>query len=312
MPAGLSIDWLYSHLWSLWSKWLPADAEATIRRGGYYTLSPSAGHRIIALNSMDCYLFNWWIYYNGSIVLEQLQWFHDTLLAAEAAGEKVHVLTHIPSGDSDCWADWSREYNRLLTRFSHCITGIFNGHTHKDEMSLHYSDADDAVAVSWNGGSLTTYTNKNPNYRLYQLSPQTWQVLDHETWTFNLTEANLQPDESPNWYKEYTFVEDFTRDTSPAGIDGLLEEMANHPDLLRQFWRYKVTHADPKLAEGCDDSCLSTTLCRIATSNYRSKQQCKLLQDILGESVSSLRGIRNCVPCLNNSLSYAAGKGKGW
>ncbi|KAH8407108.1 hypothetical protein KR222_006554, partial [Zaprionus bogoriensis] len=285
VPAGLSVDWLYSHLWSLWSKWLPAEAEATIRRGGYYTLSPSAGHRIIALNSMDCYMYNWWIYYNGSIVLEQLQWFHDTLLAAEQAGERVHVLTHIPSGDSDCWTDWAREYNRLLARFSRTITGIFNGHTHTDELAVHYTDAGLAAAVSWNGGSLTSYTNKNPNYRIYELSADSWQVLDHQTWTFNLSEANLRPEESPNWYQEYAFAQDFTGDTSPAGVDRLLQQMAEQPEVLRKFWRYKVTQADPQLSAGCDESCLSRTICNLARSNYKQKTRCRELQAILRESV---------------------------
>ncbi|KAM8706651.1 hypothetical protein ACLKA7_010850 [Drosophila subpalustris] len=285
IPAELSIDWLYDHVWSLWKKFLPKEAEVTVRRGGYYTHSPSAGHRIIALNSMDCYLFNWWLFHNGSIVLEQLQWFHDTLLAAEKAGERVHVLSHIPSGDGDCWSDWAREYNRLLARFSKTITGIFNGHTHKDEMNLHYAETGAAVAVSWNAGSLTTFSYKNPNYRLYELHPQTWQVLDHQTWIFNLTEANLQPDVSPNWYKEYEFSQDFTSNTSPAGIDQLLQEMAEKPSVLRKFWRFKVTQADPKLNAGCDDDCLSSTICRLATSNFKDRKRCRELQAILRESL---------------------------
>ncbi|EDV91427.1 sphingomyelin phosphodiesterase 1 [Drosophila grimshawi] len=287
IPDNLRVDWLYGHVWSLWSKWLPKEAETTIRRGGYYTLSPREGHRIIALNSMDCYLFNWWLLYDGSIVLEQLQWFHDTLLAAEKSGEHVHILTHIPSGDSDCWTEWSREYNRIVARFSKVITGIFNGHTHKDEMNVHYTETNLAAAVSWNGGSLTSYSYKNPNYRVYELHPETLQVLEHQTWTFNLTEANLNSNVSPNWYKEYEFRQEFTTDTSPDGIDKLLEKMAKEPNILRKFWRYKFTSADPKLDVGCSDSCLSTTICRLATSNYQDKQRCRELQAILKLSLEN-------------------------
>lgn len=107
IPSSLRVDWLYEHVWSLWSKWLPAEAEETVLRGGYYTASPSKGHRIVALNSMDCYLYNWWLFYNATLIQEQLQWFHDTLLSAEEAGESVHILTHIPAGDGDCWCNWS-------------------------------------------------------------------------------------------------------------------------------------------------------------------------------------------------------------
>ncbi|KAH8382963.1 hypothetical protein KR009_006007 [Drosophila setifemur] len=285
IPDNLSVDWLYKHVWSLWKKWLPSEAEATVLRGGYYTLSPSTGHRIVALNSMDCYLYNWWLFYNASLIQEQLQWFHETLLEAEKAGETVHVLSHIPSGDGDCWSGWAKEYNRLLTRFSDTVTGVFSGHTHKDEMNLHYSEEGHAVAVNWNGGSLTTYSDKNPNYRLYELDPERWQVLEHHTYTFNLTEANLTPDEQPKWALEYQFTKEFTEDTSPAGIDRLLVEMAETPALLRKFWRYKFTQSDPKLAVGCDDSCLNKTICRIATTNYQERTRCRELQVILDESL---------------------------
>ncbi|EDX15009.1 GD21519 [Drosophila simulans] len=152
-------------------------------------------------------------------------------------------------------------------------------------MNLHYSEDGYATVVNWNGGSLTSYSNKNPNYRLYELHPENWQVLDHHTYTFNLTEANLTPDEKPKWELEYQFTKEYTEDTSPAGIDRLLLEMAEKPDLLRKFWRNKFTNSDPKLAGGCDNTCLSKTICRIATSNYQERTRCKELQVILAESL---------------------------
>ncbi|KAH8271353.1 hypothetical protein KR018_007389 [Drosophila ironensis] len=285
VPDSLKVDWLYQHVWSLWKKWLPAEAEATVLQGGYYTTTPIEGHRIVALNSMDCYLYNWWLYYNATLIKGQLQWFHDTLLAAETAGETVHVLTHIPSGDGDCWSEWATEYNRVLTRFSNIITGVFSGHTHKDEMNLHYSDEGHATVINWNGGSLTPYTHTNPNYRIYELSESNWQVLDHYTYKCNLTEANLTPDVQPKWELEYQFTKEFTEDTSPAGIDRLLEDMAENPALLRKFWRYKFVEADTRLATGCDATCLSKTICRIATSNYQERTRCRELQAKLEENL---------------------------
>lgn len=102
----------------------------------------------------------------------QLEWLHNTLLDAEKANESVHILAHIPSGDGDCWTHWSKEYNRIIHRFRHTISGIFNGHTHADEINVHYTDKGHAVAISWNGGSLTSYTYKNPNYVIYEVEPE--------------------------------------------------------------------------------------------------------------------------------------------
>lgn len=178
VPSDFSSVWLYKHLWTLWSDWLPAEARDTILKGGYYTVTPRPGFRIISLSNMDCYIFNWWIYYNGrETSLPQLQWLHDTLLAAEKNDEHVHILAHIPSGGKDCWPVWAREYNRIIERFSNVISGIFNGHTHRDEMLLHYSKLGHPMAISWNGGSLTPYSYKNPNYRIYEVEPQSFVCL---------------------------------------------------------------------------------------------------------------------------------------
>ncbi|XP_054725493.1 sphingomyelin phosphodiesterase 1 [Anastrepha obliqua] len=284
-PDEINVKWLYEHLWSLWSTWLPAEAENTVLKGGYYTASPKSGFRVISLNNNDCYLYNWWIYLNGSIAIEQLEWLHDTLLAAEKAGEYVHILAHIPSGDVDCWTVWAREYNRVIERFSHIIGGIFNGHTHVDELNVHYTSKGHAVAVSWNGGSLTTYSNKNSNYVVYEVEPKSLQVVDYETWIFDLEKANeLGQSAKPQWFKEYSLSE-FTEDLSPNGLDGLLDRLARNPELLRKYWQYKYTSAKPHLDVGCDDGCLSKTICRMAVTVYDQKKRCKELQEILKENL---------------------------
>ncbi|XP_070138052.1 sphingomyelin phosphodiesterase 1 [Drosophila bipectinata] len=278
VPDEISTKWLYEHLYNDWSKWLPEETKETILKGGYYTVSPKKGFRIIALNSNDCYTDNFWLYHSGTDKIPQLQWFHDTLLAAEKAGEYVHVLTHIPSGDGTCWSVWAREFNRCITRFSSTISGIFTGHSHKDEIFVYYSDEGHATAVAWNGGAVTTFSNKNPNYRVYDVNPTSFVVTNHRTWIYNLTEANLTPDEQPEWFEEYQFMKEFTEDTSPAGIDKLLDELASNPELMRKYWRFRVTQGDPYLQGGCDRTCLSGSLCRAAVTVNTQTGRCEELR----------------------------------
>lgn len=63
-----------------------------------------------------------------------------------------------------------------------------------------------AVGVAYISGSVTTYSYLNPSYRIYTVDgnyPQSsYQVLDHETYFMNLTEANLLG--KPDWKKEYS------------------------------------------------------------------------------------------------------------
>ena len=65
---------------------------------------------------MNNWLFDRWLFYNPKDQDGQLQWLAETLLQAEAAGEKVHILGHIPSGDSQCYRTWSREFHKIVDR----------------------------------------------------------------------------------------------------------------------------------------------------------------------------------------------------
>ena len=47
---------------------------------------------------MNDSLFDRWLFYNPKDQDGQLHWLAETLLKAEAAGENVHILGHIPSG----------------------------------------------------------------------------------------------------------------------------------------------------------------------------------------------------------------------
>jgi hypothetical protein len=61
-------------------------------------------------------LLDRWLFYNPRDQDGQLQWLADTLLQAERNGEKVHILTHIPTGGSECLRTWSREFNKIIER----------------------------------------------------------------------------------------------------------------------------------------------------------------------------------------------------
>ncbi|KRT82259.1 Calcineurin-like phosphoesterase, partial [Oryctes borbonicus] len=206
---AFSTQWLFDLSAQLWERWLDEDALATVRRGGYYTILARPGFRIVVLNSNVAYTMNWWLIYDDVDPYGQLQWLADTLYKAEQNGEKVHILSHVPSSDSTCYAVWSREYRRVLERFAGTVTGAFNGHSHVDELILYHSieNPTQPISVAWNGGSLTTFSDKNPNYKLFLVDPESFEVVDYDVWAYNITYVNLTPDIPPNWFRLYSFKE---------------------------------------------------------------------------------------------------------
>jgi sphingomyelin phosphodiesterase len=155
---------------------LPPDALETIKKGGYYTTLIRPGLRLIALNNNVCFALNWWVIYSVKSIAIQFQWLHDCLLSAENAGEKVHILAHIPNGDENFHQPCSREFRRIVDRFHETIVAQFNGHVELFGFNLFFDDKvkDNPVSIAWNGGSLATYSGVNRNYNLYKINPVTF------------------------------------------------------------------------------------------------------------------------------------------
>ncbi|XP_058823019.1 sphingomyelin phosphodiesterase-like [Topomyia yanbarensis] len=272
-----SASWVYELVADLWGEWLPAEARQTITRGGFYTVLVRPGFRIIGLNNNDAYTFNWWILYDPAYLRGQLQWLHDTLLQAETAGEKVHILAHIPIGSGSTLVTWARQYRRILDRFWDTVTAHFHGHTHADEFNIFYSAASPqfAINVAFNGGGTVPFSNYNPNYIVYYVNSQTFEVTDYESFYFNLTEANLHPLRDPLWQDLYSFSRDFSiPNVSPATLDGLARRFGSTPTDLHRYWEFKVKRGDPFLERGCDGSCLINQLCGIVRNEANDDRKC--------------------------------------
>ncbi|KAF7304142.1 Saposin B-type domain-containing protein [Mycena indigotica] len=194
-----------------WARWIrPAAAsQVTHHSGSYSALVPGTQLRILALNTQYWYIQNFWLYDsdtfqpdpNGlfSFMVSQLQ-------QAEDAGERVWIVQHIPSGGSDFSVDSSNHYDQVLQRYKHTIAGLFFGHTHGDQFQIAYSNysartAENAVSVAMIGPSLTPNSG-NPAFKLYEVDPDTYELLDSTVYFTNTSDGAFQS--SPTWAPLYS------------------------------------------------------------------------------------------------------------
>lgn len=68
-------------------------------------------------------------------------------------------------------SSWAEQLRLIIRRYHNVIGGIFNGHTHIDEFNLYYAFDGKPISVAHNGGSLTPYSDVNPNYKIYTVDP---------------------------------------------------------------------------------------------------------------------------------------------
>nr|CAI5868114.1 unnamed protein product [Callosobruchus analis] len=113
---ALSTKWIFDAAWKAWSKWLPPDVEKTVRHAGYYSVLVKPGFRVIGINSNFCFVHNLWLFYEDEDPYGQLTWLVQELLKAEKNHEKVHILSHVPSGHELCHVQWSKNYRRIVER----------------------------------------------------------------------------------------------------------------------------------------------------------------------------------------------------
>ncbi|KAF5302364.1 hypothetical protein FQA39_LY10403 [Lamprigera yunnana] len=279
----INTKWIFNLSAEHWLHWLPSDdTKNTILQGGYYTTLVRDKLRIIALNSNVCFTLNFWLFYDDVDPFGQLQWLADTLAEAEKNKEFVHIISHVPTGDGQCLHNWSDQYVKIIQRFAHIITAQFNGHTHNDDTIVFFDIESKPINVAFNGGSLTPFSNLNPNYKMYQIDSTTFKVIDYDVWAYNLTEANWDPQTPPQWHKLYSFKNSYDiNDTliTPNGVARLVESMALNPStvLIQKYFEHKYRKADTVIAMGCDSECEIENLCYMVTYLDGNNIQCEAI-----------------------------------
>jgi sphingomyelin phosphodiesterase len=266
-------------------------AEGDLRRAGYYMVKPPGTQklRLIILNTNFCYNNNFWLFYEAVDVEGHLDWLNTQLFIAELAGDKVFLVGHIPPGKSDCWSVWNHQFQRIVNRFEGTIQAQFYGHTHNDETTIFFDSSSNPPRPMNTlniGVSVTPYTKLNPGYKVYYAdgatATPTWELMNHETFVYNLSLANSQePIGRPLWYKLYDMKSAFQLSSlRPAHLYEVVEKMVNDPDLFHQYWRFY--HKDSHLATPCEDEeCRMNYLCEVVRADSSDNSHCERLKQLL-------------------------------
>lgn len=239
--VGNDTQWVYNSLARSWSRSVSnSSLQDAVAWGAYSTKYPEGNLRIISLNTNMYYRYNFALY---QTLMEQdpngqLTWLVKELEGAEKASENVYIIGHMPMGSSDALPNGSNYFDQIVRRFSPIIKGMFFGHTHVDHFQISYSDYverthPNALAVSYICPSLTP-TSGQPSFRVYDVDPDTFAVLDAHTYIADMEDPAFQTS-GPVWKKFYSAKETYGRWIDPPMTDVRAE-------LSPSFW-HNVTNA---------------------------------------------------------------------
>lgn len=263
VPPGM--DWLYDPLAEYWADWIPQDAVASFVYGGYYQTVTDDGVLVAALNLMYCDPENFYLQNASSDPGNQLFWLNSVLTQAEAIGQKVLIIAHIPpgmkikAGPPNCTPAYSKLFSDIIVRFSSIIIGQVYGHTHEDSFLVYRDNSTSRNPVSFGivSPSLTPYTNHNPAARLIAYDNATKAFQNIYTYWTNLTATNEQ--DSIVFSEEYELPSAYNMPDLSAKSWFALSERMRYDEKLFDLWETHFYTMDTN--HTCDFVCKRLAIC---------------------------------------------------
>ncbi|KAJ7082370.1 sphingomyelin phosphodiesterase [Mycena belliarum] len=267
-----------------WEQWIKATAASEVRHmsGSYSAKVPGMDLRIIAVNTQFWYKQNFWLYDSDIFQPDPngvIAFMVDALQAAEDAGDRAWIIGHIPLGKEDTLVDQSNYYDQVLQRYKNTVAGQFFGHSHKDQFEIAYSDyrnqtAENAVSVALIGPALTP-TSGNPAFKVYEIDPDTFEVMDASVFFTNISDPTFQI--SPTWGLFYSARKTYgplvglpaKEPLSPAFWHNLTEVFERNNTAFQMFNTFLSRNG---AVTACEDDCVNTTICDMRA--FRSENNC--------------------------------------
>ncbi|KAJ7198282.1 sphingomyelin phosphodiesterase [Mycena pura] len=268
-----------------WEHWIqPAAAyEVLHNSGSYSTLVQGTSLRILAINTQYWYKQNFWLYDSDAFQPDPngvLAFMIDELQRAEDSGERVWIIGHIPPGSSDVAVDQSNYFDQVLQRYKHTVAGLFFGHTHMDQFQIGYSNYSDqtaqtAVAVALIGPALTPNSG-NPAFKVYDIDPDTYEVMDASVYFTNASDAHFQV--NPQWSLLYSARATYgplvglakTAPLAPAFWHALTAAFATNDTAFQLFNTLRTRGG--AVTPCADPACVNTTICDLRA--LRAENNC--------------------------------------
>lgn len=200
-------DELMSELWTS-NGWLDESEKDEIKlHYSAFSTTTERGLKVISLNSNCYYQKNLYSYVNMEAepdLFGQWEFLIDELVESEKNGQRVWILSHIPSGDTDALPIQSEIFAKIVERFSpYTIANIFYGHTHKDQFKVLYSNDLTAANMAWVSQAITPLGPANPSWRYYEVEDESFNIMNAYNYYSPLNATWVNGSSEPEWLYEY-------------------------------------------------------------------------------------------------------------
>ena len=266
--------WMTYPVAQMWSRWLPQEALSTVQVGGYYTISLSKALRLVVVNTQYYDLFNFWMLLDIKDPSAQLVWLEAVLANSRAAGQRVILVGHIPPMAPATQWNYGQRYIQLLEKYADVLTAQLYGHTHRDSAHVMMDLATNSTPVltAFVAPSVTTFTDINPSFRVYEYDRATGEILDYHQYHLDLLET-IRTNQT-SWELYYSARAAFgVPDMSPASWLGVARRLWTDRAFLEQAL---TLHQTQTPTDNCiqDAGCVAQFICYTVSSTLQQVASC--------------------------------------
>jgi sphingomyelin phosphodiesterase len=225
-------NWFFGNLTGAYKPILTQDELNQIQTGGYYsTYFEEHNLRVINLLSAPNDALNLYLLVRSYDVDGQFNWLWNTLKDAEKNDEDVFITIHIPFGNDFSISLWDDLVSALVERFQNNIRAIFSAHTHNDHVTFFGTrgDREKVVKTQFIAPSLTTWTNLNPSYRVFEVDWDTNEIVDYTQYRLDLEKYNaMGANATLEWDAVYSFKDLYkVQDMSASSMQTIKDRFWN-------------------------------------------------------------------------------------
>ncbi|KAL0959865.1 hypothetical protein HGRIS_011538 [Hohenbuehelia grisea] len=281
-----SAQWVFDVQGSGWAQWIGQKAadQAVHTSGSYSVIAAGTNLRIISINTVYWYKQNYWLYDddnapsdpNGIIAFTVRE-----LQAAEDAGQRAWIVGHMPPGRQDTLNDQSNYFDQVIQRYKNTIAAQFYGHDHGDQFAIAYSDyskrsAATAVSVAHIAPALTPRSG-NPAFKVYDVDPDTYEVMDVKVYMSQVQNPNFQ--KNPSWDLYYSARSVYgplvpglkaSDPLGPAFWHGVTQGFERNETAFQMWNTFQSRGAK---VHACDAECKKITICNLRA--LRAEDNCE-------------------------------------
>lgn len=258
-----------------------------------FSVTTGRGLKVISLNSNCYYQKNLYTYIdveNKPDIFGQWDFLIKELVDSESKGQRVWIIAHIPTGDSDTLPIQSNIFAKIVERFSpYTIANIFFGHTHKDQFKILLDDRKLPVNMAWISQAISPLGPANPSYRYYQVEDESFNIINAYNYFTPLNETWVNGGAEPQWSFEYSPRDVYDPQVQwpkNAALNAtfwnrfVLQKLANQADVdfNQMYTNYLYRNAPylPNCKNGTNvsDSCYSNNYCYNAAFRVDDFAQC--------------------------------------